>query len=59
MTVTSGIETGVGEVSAAADNTTEAVYDLYGRRLGSAENLNPGIYVVRTASGTNSKILVR
>ena len=59
VTVTSGIETGVGEVSAAADNTTEAVYDLYGRRLGSAENLNPGIYVVRTASGTNSKILVR
>ncbi len=42
-------ESGVNAVIATTDETVEAVYDLYGRRVDNPAN---GIFIVKTSTGT-------
>lgn len=59
ITVSSGIETGIGNVDATSDKAVSVIYDTFGRQIENDATKHPGIYIVRYSTGETSKMLVR
>ena len=53
-----GDPTSIGAVATDSDNTTNAVYDLAGRRLADGATLGKGVFIVKQ-NGRTKKVLVK